>query len=538
MTQTKIKIITAGADDIPPPKPSRQPQNPGDQLQAAPVSTYIVAQSPEVLAQLLKDNQARGVCPSVYTTPATPFNSLAVQFQDEDQVLTTGSVTDLPFFDPTIAEPSPHSHDNHSADSTLSDTNLDSFDSSDTMSPLMTSLTISDSTQNQSPASTRSQRIKEMQNLYSVSSKIVGNVTGDLYSPVQKFSPVTSSNLCGEIYGPVANFSQSSAIVGNLSQSPSVGGNFGENPGTQINLSNISQIPSSMMSQSFSGQISCPNSSQNHSHLTSNIAIPSTGSECLYGPVLKFRAQNAQNVQNQSEIKTPPTVSHAQSTRVYSPTPMQSYQAQPLYPQNYQIYSNLQEQVYISRAQPVQRQSSLQNQAQNSYQAQNSHQNSYQSQVSYQQSPIYTIHATPTGIVQAQKMQGFQVQSGCCNSQMLSQQSQYCVPNVGGQSILQQQQQQQAVPICRQNLPQMATAVAKVTTLITQKPDELLTTSIDGTLSGSLVSSAVSDSTVSSCSSMTEEVQQEQVCKCLLRMTNKKHPKQHLIFFYPNLIIF
>ncbi|XP_043473036.1 focal adhesion kinase 1 isoform X5 [Leptopilina heterotoma] len=50
----------AGADDIPPPKPSRQPPNAGDQLQAAPVSTYIVAQSPEVLAQLLKDNQARG----------------------------------------------------------------------------------------------------------------------------------------------------------------------------------------------------------------------------------------------------------------------------------------------------------------------------------------------------------------------------------------------------------------------------------------------------------------------------------------------
>ncbi|KAK0171029.1 hypothetical protein PV328_008795 [Microctonus aethiopoides] len=57
----------ATADDVAPPKPSRQPQMGGfgpDQVHqstaAAPVSTYIVAQSPEVLAQLLKDNQTRG----------------------------------------------------------------------------------------------------------------------------------------------------------------------------------------------------------------------------------------------------------------------------------------------------------------------------------------------------------------------------------------------------------------------------------------------------------------------------------------------
>ncbi|XP_043473033.1 focal adhesion kinase 1 isoform X3 [Leptopilina heterotoma] len=496
----------AGADDIPPPKPSRQPPNAGDQLQAAPVSTYIVAQSPEVLAQLLKDNQARGVCPSVYTTPATPFNSLAVQFQDEDQVLTTGSVTDLQFFDPTIAESSSSllsHHENNSANSTLSDTNLDSFDSSDTMSSHLSSLTISESThQNQSPASTRSQRIKEMQNLYSVSSKVIGNIAGDLYSPVQKFAPVATS-CSAEIYGPVANFSQSSAIVGNLSQSPSVGGNFGENPGTQLSslitqASSSSSSSSSLMSQSFSGQIPSQNSSN----------LPTSAVECLYGPVLKFRAQN------QGEIKstTPPNVSHIQSSRVYSPTPMQSYQTQSLYPQNYQIYSNLpgQEQVYVSRSQVVQRQNS-----------QNSQQQNYPP-VSYSQAPIYTVHATPTGIVQAQKMQ---MQSA--NSQIMSQQSHFNVSNSSASvAILQQQQQQhqhhhhhpqhqqQMMPICRQNLPpqQMANVITgkAITNFILQKTDDLLTTSIDGIMSGSLVSSAVSDSTVSSCSSMTEEVQHEQ----------------------------
>ena len=485
-----------------------------DPTQIAPVSTYIVAQSPEVLAQLLKDNQARGVCPSVYTTPATAFNSLAVQFQDEDQVLTTAAISDLPFFDPTISEPSA-SHENHSTDSTLSETNLDSLESSDTMSPFMSSLNISDSTQNHSPAATRSQRVKEMQNLYAISSKTAGNV-GDLYSSVKKFVPA-STNICGEIYGPVVNFTQSSAIVGNLSQSPSAGGNFGENPGNpgnhgnQISLSSISpqsqapcQYTSNVMSQSFTGQIPSQSSSQNASgyhHVSANIAIPSSGVECLYGPVLKFRAHTAQN-QNEIKSATPPNVSHIQNARVYSPTPVQSLQSQPMYPQNYQhqqIYSNIpgQEQMYICRAQPVQKQNSL------------------QSQVSYpQQAPIYTVHVTPTSVVQAQKFQGFQVQSGASNSQMLGQQGQFCVQSVPAQQV--------AVPISRQNFPQMAIGVAKVTTFVAQKPDELLTTSTDGTLSGSLVSSAVSDITVSSTSSMTEEVQQDQVCKCLLGMT-KKH---------------
>jgi len=62
------------------------------------------------------------------------------------------------------------------------------------------------------------------------------------------------------------------------------------------------------------------------------------------------------------------------------------------------------------------------------------------------------------------------------------------------------------------NISQVATGIAKITTFVTpQKQDEQLTSSTDGTLSGSLISSAVSDSTVSSSSSMTEEAQQDQV---------------------------
>ncbi|XP_048506565.1 focal adhesion kinase 1 isoform X4 [Athalia rosae] len=60
----RVQAMSWGADEAPPPKPSRQPQNPSESgpgmSSIAPVSTYIVAQSPEVLAQLLKDNQSRG----------------------------------------------------------------------------------------------------------------------------------------------------------------------------------------------------------------------------------------------------------------------------------------------------------------------------------------------------------------------------------------------------------------------------------------------------------------------------------------------
>ncbi|XP_060821683.1 focal adhesion kinase 1 isoform X5 [Bombus pascuorum] len=83
----RVQAMSWGADDVPPPKPSRQPQNTTDQSQltaAAPVSTYIVAQSPEVLAQLLKDNQTRG------RTIQSQFDNITENFNsgiDDEQKL-------------------------------------------------------------------------------------------------------------------------------------------------------------------------------------------------------------------------------------------------------------------------------------------------------------------------------------------------------------------------------------------------------------------------------------------------------------------
>lgn len=59
-----------------------------------PVSTYIVAQNAEVLAHLLKENEQRGVNPSVYTTPATGFNTVTVDFLndiDDDKTISAGN---------------------------------------------------------------------------------------------------------------------------------------------------------------------------------------------------------------------------------------------------------------------------------------------------------------------------------------------------------------------------------------------------------------------------------------------------------------
>lgn len=618
-----------GADDVPPPKPSRQPQNTTDQSQltaAAPVSTYIVAQNPEVLAQLLKDNQTRGVCPSVYTTPASPFNTLAVQFQDEDQVLTTALVSDLPFFDPTTSEPSA-SHDTHSGDSTLSDTNLDSLDSSDT--PLMSSLNISDATQAQSPAANRKQqKVKEMQNLYAVSSKVVGSIAGDLYSPVQKFTtsgaiPITTSVAsCGEIYGPVANFTQSSAIVGNLSQSPSVGGNFGENPGNfgpsslnsiiglnnQNQLSNFGQFSVNNTNQAFnvaqpvsqnSNCIQNPTTAVVYPRIpivtSSNAAISASNTECLYGPVLKFRAQNIQN-QNVTDLKSVnvsvgTTIANVRGNLAHTSTPGPNLQTRPAHAQNYQhqqIYSN----ISTATSQPMympQSQNAQNNQKQNPIHQSVSYipsQHTNQQNQAIGANPIYTAQATSVTVVQAQKVQGpmyvQQIQTGIAshvpssqamnmNQQQLSFEIAQSHPiqvhfATSGGTVQPTSQQhlhpstsnivigQQSTPITatqhsqaqcnvanlpitaatnatqylvqpivqsgmiRSTTPQIATGVAKITTFVNQKQDEQLTSSTDGTLSGSLISSAVSDSTMSSSSSMTEEAQQDQVWQRLLGM--------------------
>ena len=125
---------SAGSDDPPPPKPSRQMGNtqlgvadssslamlssPGSgsmgrsMAAAAPpaVSTYIVAQSPEVLVQLLRENENRGLSPAVYTTPASAFNTLAVDFKDKKATSAVNSTPPgtLPRSSPTQSPDSPH----------------------------------------------------------------------------------------------------------------------------------------------------------------------------------------------------------------------------------------------------------------------------------------------------------------------------------------------------------------------------------------------------------------------------------------------
>lgn len=47
--------------------------------------TYIVAQNPEVLAHLMRENENRIVNPSAYTTPASVFNTVAVDFDNEQE---------------------------------------------------------------------------------------------------------------------------------------------------------------------------------------------------------------------------------------------------------------------------------------------------------------------------------------------------------------------------------------------------------------------------------------------------------------------
>lgn len=84
-----------GESDEPPPKPSRTPM--GDStsklFQHSSIDserpegetgpggmTYIVAQDPACLAHLMRENEKRGINPSAYTTPASVFNVLAVEF--------------------------------------------------------------------------------------------------------------------------------------------------------------------------------------------------------------------------------------------------------------------------------------------------------------------------------------------------------------------------------------------------------------------------------------------------------------------------
>lgn len=256
-----------GADDVPPPKPSRTPIPSSDQL-VAPVSTYIVAQSPEVLAQLLKDNQTRGVCPSVYTTPASPFNTLAVQFQDEDKLLTTAIVADLPFAEPIDASltTDPPSVNDIGA---LPETNLDSLESS------LSSLNVCD----QTPSRKVPIKSEASPNLYAMSAKTGSPSPAPSKAPEPKF----------EIYGPVANFTQSSAIVSSLSQSP-----------TPSSLTCLDNSGPSSLTVSFEQQVPPP-------------------TETLYGPVMKFRPE------------APSAVQCARAVHVNSPSPARAIYPQQIY---------------------------------------------------------------------------------------------------------------------------------------------------------------------------------------------------------------
>ncbi|CAN8006219.1 unnamed protein product, partial [Ixodes pacificus] len=74
---------SSGSDE-PPPKPSRHPldrsgSSGGAQTPTPTVGTYIVAQTPEVLAQLLQENDGSLPPAWAYVAPASPTNTFTVQ---------------------------------------------------------------------------------------------------------------------------------------------------------------------------------------------------------------------------------------------------------------------------------------------------------------------------------------------------------------------------------------------------------------------------------------------------------------------------
>ncbi|KOX72079.1 Focal adhesion kinase 1 [Melipona quadrifasciata] len=453
----RVQAMSWGADDVPPPKPSRQPQNTTDQSQltaAAPVSTYIVAQSPEVLAQLLKDNQTRGVCPSVYTTPASPFNTLAVQFQDEEQVLTTALVSDLPFFDPAISEPSA-SHDTHSGDSTLQNSSCIQNPATAVVYPRVPIVS-------------------------SASVAIPASNTECLYGPVLKFRAQNIQNQNVSDLKPV-NVSVGSAM-----------------PNARSNLAHISAP----------GQNLQPMHAQSYQQIYSNISHPGTQ------PMYMSQSQNVQNIQKQNPIHQPvsyiPTQYTNQQNQATGANPIYTAQAAsvtmvqaqkiqtPVYVQ--QVQAGIASHVPCSQAMNVNQQLP--------FEIAQSH-------------PVQVHFAASGGSVQPTNQQ--HVYPSISNIVMGQQSTsvtaaqhvptQGIVANLPATTTNATQYLPQPVMqtgIIRSNAPQMATGVAKITTFVNQKQDEQLTSSTDGTLSGSLISSAVSDSTMSSSSSMTEEAQQDQ----------------------------
>lgn len=79
--------------------------------------TYIVAQNPEVLAHLMRENENRGMTPAMYTIPASVFNTVAVEFGIKedipDPVLKTRPIPiqSLKKLDPEVPNSEPKSLD-------------------------------------------------------------------------------------------------------------------------------------------------------------------------------------------------------------------------------------------------------------------------------------------------------------------------------------------------------------------------------------------------------------------------------------------
>ncbi|KAL9876991.1 protein tyrosine kinase 2 Fak isoform 3-T6 [Glossina fuscipes fuscipes] len=81
------RVLFMSADnDLPPSKPAKIMQT-RDNFKLSPAydetalspQTYIIAQDPEVLACLMKENENRIINPAAYTMPASVFNTLAVE---------------------------------------------------------------------------------------------------------------------------------------------------------------------------------------------------------------------------------------------------------------------------------------------------------------------------------------------------------------------------------------------------------------------------------------------------------------------------
>ncbi|XP_050668127.1 focal adhesion kinase 1 isoform X2 [Leptidea sinapis] len=85
MRRENRRVAAASWGEQAPPKPCRPAADRPAPMDATTGSsggpqTYIVAQNPLVLAHLLRENQTRAIHPQAYVTPASVFNTVAVDF--------------------------------------------------------------------------------------------------------------------------------------------------------------------------------------------------------------------------------------------------------------------------------------------------------------------------------------------------------------------------------------------------------------------------------------------------------------------------